>query len=263
MKYGIEEIQKYWMGQAGEHGQSPAASWSDVSAIELEIKAIGDRLEDGDSVLDVGCANGYSSVRYAMLKDVSILGIDYIPEMVEQAKERTGAISGSLRGQLDFFVGDVTSLNLTNGTFDKVISTRVIINLGAWERQLIGLRECARVLKPGGVFLLCEATFQGWRNLNRFRQEWRLPEIPVPPFNLYLDEEQVIEALRPGLELVELVNFSSTYFIGTRLLKPLLIQALGLPIEVANPNMEWNRWCAQLPAWGDYGTQKLFVFRKL
>jgi hypothetical protein len=26
--------------------------------------------------------------------------------------------------------------------------------------------------------------------------------------------------------------------------------------------MEWNRWFAQLPAWGDYGTQKLFVFRK-
>lgn len=29
------------------------------------------------------------------------------------------------------------------------------------------------------------------------------------------------------------------------------------------PNMEWNRWFAQLPSWGDYGTQKLFVFRKI
>ena len=25
---------------------------------------------------------------------------------------------------------------------------------------------------------------------------------------------------------------------------------------------EWNRWFAQIPAAGDYGTQKLFVFRK-
>ena len=26
--------------------------------------------------------------------------------------------------------------------------------------------------------------------------------------------------------------------------------------------MEWNRWFAQLPAAGDYGTQKLMIFRK-
>jgi hypothetical protein len=42
----------------------------------------------------------------------------------------------------------------------------------------------------------------------------------------------------------------------------LLDRALGGVIDVANPNMEWNRWLSQLPAWGDYGTQKLFVFRK-
>jgi SAM-dependent methyltransferase len=263
VKYGIEEIQKYWMDQAVEHGQSPAASWSDLWAIELEIKAIADRLDDGDSVLDVGCANGYSTVRYAMLRDVRIQGIDYIPQMIEQARERVEAISKSLRGQVDFSVGDVTALSLTNGSYNKVISTRVIINLESWEKQLLGLKECARVLKPGGIFLLSEATLQGWSNLNRFRGEWHLPEISKPPFNLYLDEDQVIEALRPDLELVELVNFASTYFVGTRLFKPLLIKALGLSIDVANPNMEWNRWCAQLPAAGDYGTQKLFVFRKL
>ncbi len=45
-------------------------------------------------------------------------------------------------------------------------------------------------------------------------------------------------------------------------MQPLLIQALGMKIAVADPNMEWNRWFAQLPACGDYGTQKLFVFRK-
>jgi hypothetical protein len=31
---------------------------------------------------------------------------------------------------------------------------------------------------------------------------------------------------------------------------------------IANPDMELKRWAAQLPAWGDYGTQKLFVFEK-
>jgi hypothetical protein len=37
---------------------------------------------------------------------------------------------------------------------------------------------------------------------------------------------------------------------------------LQADIPVASPDMEWNRWWAALPAVGDYGTQKLFVFRK-
>jgi len=55
---------------------------------------------------------------------------------------------------------------------------------------------------------------------------------------------------------------SQAYYLGTRVLKPLLAQALGATVDVANPDMEWNRWFARLPAFGDYGTQKLFVFRK-
>jgi hypothetical protein len=45
-------------------------------------------------------------------------------------------------------------------------------------------------------------------------------------------------------------------------LKPLLARATGLNVDAADPLMEWNRWFASLPPAGDYGTQKLFVFRK-
>ena len=39
----------------------------------------------------------------------------------------------------------------------------------------------------------------------------------MPAFNTYLDEQKVIEFMAGELELVELVNFASTYFVGTRL----------------------------------------------
>ena len=42
----------------------------------------------------------------------------------------------------------------------------------------------------------------------------------------------------------------------------ILALALGGSVDAADPAMHWNRWCAELPAAGDYGTQKLFVFRK-
>ena len=90
-----------------------------------------------------------------------------------------------------------------------------------------------------------------------------MDDIPMPPFNEYLNEDNVISAIANEMQLVELSNFASTYYVGTRILKPLLVRATGAPLDVANPNAEWNRWFSQLPAAGDYGTQKLFVFRKL
>jgi len=261
-KFGEEKVREYWTEQAVKHKRSYAASWSDKMAIELEIKEIAKRLSDGDNVLDIGCANGYSTLNFARQKRITIKGLDYIPEMIKEANLSLGSLKSNLAGTAEFGVGDITGLKEQPESYDKVISIRVLINLVDWEHQKKGLQECARVLKKGGILLLSEATLQGWNNLNKFRTEWNLPNIPMPPFNCYLDQDKVTEAVSGELELVELVNFSSSYFVGTRVLKPLIIQALGARIDAANPNMEWNSWFAQLPAFGDYGTQKLFVFRK-
>ncbi len=262
-KFTLEQIRHFWTEHALKHGQSPAASWSDQMAIEMEIREILRRLEDGDQVLDIGCGNGYSTVQFAAQKRIDIRGIDYIPEMIEQARFRLGQVASHLSGKVEFNVGNITDLKEPTERYDKVIGIRVIINLGEWNRQLIGLRECIRVLKQGGILLLSEATLQGWQQMNRFRGEWGLPDIPMPPFNQYLNQEQVIKAVESDLRLMEISNFSSTYYVGTRVLKPLLIRALGVDIDVGDPNMEWNRWLSELPPWGDYGVQKLFVFKKM
>lgn len=261
--FDLDRIREYWTQQALKHGQSPAASWSDQMVIELEIREILKCLCDDDRVLDVGCGNGYSTVRFALEKRVGIRGVDYIPEMIAQARSRLAGLDVTPLGTVEFGVGDITSLDEPADAYDKVIVVRVLINLAEWARQKKGLLECARVLKPGGRLLLSEATMQGWQRLNKLRREWGLSDIPMPPFNQYLDEAQVIEAASGTLRLVELSNFASSYYVGTRLVKPLLIQALGSGIDVADPSMEWNRWFAQIPAWGDYGTQKLFLFEKL
>jgi len=257
------EVHEYWTRQAREHGQSPSASWSDHRVIEMEITEIAKHLTDGDKVLDVGCANGYSSMQFACARRIQLRGLDFVPEMIEQARARLGTMQDNLAGSVEFDVGDIMQLKEPANSYDKVIVVRVLINLGTWERQLSGLRECIRVLKPGGLLLLSEATLQGWRRLNALREEWGMEDIPMPAFNQYLDQEKVIGAVSGEAELLELSNFASTYYVGTRLLKPLLAQATRAPVSVADPNAEWNRWFSQLPPVGDYGTQKLFVFRKL
>ena len=260
-KYTQSQVREFWRSQAAEHGKSPAASWSDTPVIKLEIRNISNYLSDGDEVLDVGCANGYSTIHYAASHRISVLGVDYIPEMIEHAGDRL-ATTSHLRGSVAFRVGNITALDLADGTFDKVITTRVIINLGEWSNQIQGILECVRVLKPGGLLLMSEATLQGWQRMNSFRKEWHLPEIPMPAFNNYLDEELVLRETEGVLTIVDIVNFASTYFVGTRVIKPLLVQALGIEVDVADPSLHWNDWFSQLPAAGDFGTQKLFVMRK-
>ncbi|MEP7071700.1 MAG: class I SAM-dependent methyltransferase [Verrucomicrobiota bacterium] len=261
-KLTLSEIRTFWTQQAIEHGQSPSASWSDHRVIEMEIRELLARLNDGEKVLDIGCANGYSTIQLASQRAINIRGLDYIPEMVTEARNRLRSLAASIPGVVEFEVGNILELTEPADTYDKLVVIRVLINLGDRSNQLQALQECARVLKPGGVLLLSEATLQGWNSLNRLRAEWSLPAIAMPGFNSYLDEDNIIDSMGADFELLELVNFASTYFVGTRLLKPLLAQALGGKLDPANPDAEWNRWFSTLPSWGDYGTQKLFVFRK-
>lgn len=256
-----EQISEYWKDQARQHGQSAAASWSDHEVIGMEIREISRYLDHGDRVLDVGCANGFSTAHYASQKRAYFKGLDLIPEMIEQAIARRSRLQSL--GTLEFGIGDITALAEPDAGYDKVIATRVVINLGTRERQRLALKECARVLRIGGKLLLSEATIQGWRQLNKFRREWALPDIPMPPFNLYLDENEVQEMVQDCFTIDAIVNFASTYYVGTRVIKPLLIQALGAAIDAANPDMHWNQWFAKMPAAGDYGTQKLFVLTRV
>ena len=261
-RYTDAQIKSFWSEQAALHKDSPNASWSDRRVIELEIAEMLKHLADGDIVFDIGCANGYSTCRFAAAKAIDVLGVDYTPEMIGYATERLARDRHQLRGQVRFEVGDILALTQPDAAFDKVVVTRVLINLGSWERQRAGLDHALRVLKPGGILMLSEATAQGWERLNAFRREWGLSDIAMPPFNLYLDEERIVEAAQAAADLVEVSHFASTYYVATRVLKPLLAEALGHRVDIADSMAEWNRWCAQLPAYGDYGVQRLFIFRK-
>jgi SAM-dependent methyltransferase len=262
MKFSNEQIREFWRNQAVSFADDHRASWTDIHAINLEIAEISKWLRDGMRVVDIGCANGFSTHHYASKFDIDIKGIDYIPEMVAAAKQLLLSQGKPLRGRAVFEAGDICSLGEPDAHYDVAVVTRVVINIPTREKQTVAIREAARVVKPGGMLLLSEATKEGLSQLNRFRSEWKLPPIPEPAFNNYVHEKLVGEAAPDLLELEQISNFSSTYFLGTRVLKPLLAGAIARDIDVVKPDMEWNRFFSLLPAAGDYGTQKLFVLRR-
>jgi len=99
---------------------------------------------EGREVLDVACGVGYGS---ATLADVAarVVGGDIDPASVEYARRRYA------RPNVEFRVLDATALPFDDEAFDAVCSFETIEHL---ERPEELVREAARVLRPGGAFLL-------------------------------------------------------------------------------------------------------------
>lgn len=263
-KKSMKEIRDFWTRNAQTFNDSHEASWADKYCMELEVKQISNYIKEGDTVLDVGCANAYSTIKYACEKNISIKGIDYIDEMIKNAKKRKKKHKSLLLGKVEFQVGNILKLDESDNFYDKVIAVRAICNLASLENQKKGLLECIRVLKTGGMLLVSEPTMQGLEKLNRFRAQWQLEDIGIPDQNRYIDEEFILEVLKKhSMQLVQINNFASTYFVMTRIIKPLFSYARGMENNIVDPNLEWNRFSSLLPSFGDYGIQKLFIFQKI
>lgn len=100
-------------------------------------------------VLDVGCGTGYLLRQLAPRapEAVELAGIDPAPAMIEAA--RAMADDDRLR----FSAGAAEQLPYPDGTFDLVMSTT---SFDHWADQRAGLRECARVMAPGGHLVLAD-----------------------------------------------------------------------------------------------------------
>jgi 2-polyprenyl-3-methyl-5-hydroxy-6-metoxy-1,4-benzoquinol methylase len=76
----------------------------------------------------------------------SLLGIDISPEAIEEARTRYGGVA-------DFRVGDMGHLELPSSTIDVVSCLEGIEHVP----PAVGasfVRECGRVLRPGGLLIL-------------------------------------------------------------------------------------------------------------
>ncbi len=100
----------------------------------------------GERVVDVGCGAGIDSLIAARMAgpEGAVVGVDMTPAMLERA--RASAAEAGF-GNVEFHEGLAESLPVADGWADVVISNGV---LNLFPDKLAGLREMARVLRPGG-----------------------------------------------------------------------------------------------------------------
>jgi ubiquinone/menaquinone biosynthesis C-methylase UbiE len=129
--------------EEGRHGQLHKEISDRVVGLALR------RVPAPARVLDVGSGTGYVLRQLAArLPDTTeFRGVDAAPRMVEVAIKTTAD------PRVTFTQGTAEHLPAGDATFDLVVSTT---SFDHWEDQGQGIRECARVLAPGGTLVLTD-----------------------------------------------------------------------------------------------------------
>ncbi|GGO93282.1 class I SAM-dependent methyltransferase [Wenjunlia tyrosinilytica] len=108
----------------------------------------------GRRVLDVASGSGNAALAAARRMAV-VTGLDFVPELVQQAKVRAAAD----RLEVTFEVGDAERLPYADASFDTVLSVFGVMFVPDQQRAA---HELARVLRPGGRIGLANWTPDGF-----------------------------------------------------------------------------------------------------
>ncbi|MCX2951196.1 class I SAM-dependent methyltransferase [Lentzea sp. NEAU-D7] len=129
------------------------------------------RLAEGRVLLDLACGRGGYGLEIARRTGCRLVGVDFSAVAVGQARQRS---DGG-----DFRLGTLTATGLSAGSVDAVL---VVDSLQFAESKPDALRECLRVLRPGGrlVVTCWQAAEPGdervWRRIREIDLARQLPE---------------------------------------------------------------------------------------
>ncbi len=133
----------------------------------------------GERILDVGCGSGQIAAYLAERSGAHVTGMDYVPDAIRQACERTC----DQADQLDFFVGDINALHLPPGAYDVIVS---IDSLYFSEDYTATVAAFKGALRPGGRLAI----------LYSFGREPWVPVEEFPAEQLAADKTPLAAALR-------------------------------------------------------------------
>jgi len=107
-------------------------------------------LEPRHRVIDLCTGTGSSALRMAGESGAFVVGIDFSPGMLRQARKKQ--LPGSAMAWVE---ADARVLPIASGSVDRVTCAYAMYELSGTVRKAV-LEEAARVLKSGGMFLMME-----------------------------------------------------------------------------------------------------------
>ena len=266
MVNGVNEIREYWDNRAKEHTYDLQGTTNDIYLRELEIKTVVEkirefRLSPNASIIDIGCGDGYSTMRLAkVFPEYNITGIDYSESMIANALKQQEKDS-ELKDNVQFKVADVLNLNdaLGNEKFDVAISMRVLINLPELTLQQVAINNIADICKQNGRYIAVENFLDGQRNMNELRVSLGLAEIPVRWHNHFFEKNDFKNAAESSFKNLSFIDFASSYYYVTRVIFSKMCQLQGV-----EPSYEHDLYhiALDLPYQGEFSPIRMVVMEK-
>ena len=221
MTKSLEAVQEFWRSAAqqplDQDGLRPTAR--DPFLQELVEAAIEQRIRGG-RLLDVGCGDGLSTLRFAPKVNEAV-GVDFVQAFVDRAVEHS-AEQGvpAIFEQAD--VMDLEPVRARHGEFDIVTSIRCLINLATPQNQKLGLSEISKCVRSGGLFLTSEGWQDGIDGINRRRVAAKLPAMTATEYNLLMPRAEFEAEARKHFDIVDYVPFGF-YLFMSRVFMPALV----------------------------------------
>jgi len=187
-------------------------SWAsgDYGAIATSLVLIAEQLCEtvdlraGERVLDVASGTGNAALAAAR-RSCDVTATDYVPELLERARERATAE----RLTITFQEADAEALPFPDGAFDVVLSTLGVMFAPSQERAA---GELLRVCQPGGKIGLANWTPDGFVG-QMFRAIGR--HVPPPaglkPPPLWGNEPRLRELFGDGVSSLRVVRRHHTF----------------------------------------------------
>ncbi|MFH1485204.1 MAG: class I SAM-dependent methyltransferase [Chloroflexota bacterium] len=108
--------------------------------------------------IDIGCGPGMLAIELARrAPGLEVVGLDLSEGMLETAREN--ASRAGLAEAVTFQGGDALDIPFSDASFDLAVST---MSLHHWTEPVKVLNEIARILRPGGKFVVLDLRRDSW-----------------------------------------------------------------------------------------------------
>ena len=183
------------------------------------------QLVKGKTILDAACGEGYGS--YLLSQEAThVFGMDIDAVVVSEASKKYTA------SNLQYLVGNVSSLPFENGSFDCVVSFETLEHIDS-DSQIKFLSEIKRILKPDGILIMSSPNKAVYTDLVQGKNKFHIKE-------LYCNE--FIELLKNYFQYF--INYSQYPDTGYFICSPnetLTIEYNGKAIEKSSRSVEQAR----------------------
>jgi SAM-dependent methyltransferase len=169
---------------------------------------------------------------------------------------------------VSFFEGDILKLDGNQnlrGEYDIVFTDRCIINLNSPALQFTALDNLIRKVRKGGYLVILENIRENHSRQNDCREAVGLPRREVPPYNLFINEADMLSFVSKSMKLKETIDFASLHDLILYVLVPMTnggVIDYNHPVVHAATDFLMKSSEVLNNSFGSFGQNRLYLFHK-